>query len=275
MSFDPNRSDLVIGVVGTGAMGRGIVQVSAAGGINVVMYDAKPGAAQEALKFIDGMLKRAVEKGSMTAENAQAAVARISVTDSLQGMKNCHVVIEAVIEYLDVKQKTYADLEGIVADDCIIASNTSSLSITTLSNKMRLPGRFVGLHFFNPVPLMRLVEVIQGVRTEPWVSDALMVIGKRMTREPVLCADAPGFIVNQVGRGFSLEASHLVSEGIATFAEVDRVMRDVGGFRMGPFELLDLTALDVSQPASEMVYSQFFHEARYRPSLVKIGRAHV
>jgi len=272
VGFDANRSDLMIGVIGAGAMGRGIAQVAAVGGIRVRLTDAKPGAAQDALKFIDGMLKRAVEKGTMKAEDAQAATARIEVVDAVANLQPCHAVIEAIIENPEIKQKLFAELEGILAEDCIIASNTSSLSVTLLANKLKRPGRFAGFHFFNPVPLMRLVEVIEGVLTEPWVGDALMALGKRMTREPVRVQDAPGFLVNQVGRGYSLEASHLVSEGVASFVEVDRVMRDVGGFRMGPFELMDLTALDVTQPASELLYGQFFHETRYRPSLVMRSR---
>jgi 3-hydroxybutyryl-CoA dehydrogenase len=272
VGFDANRPDLLIGVIGAGAMGRGIAQVAAAGGIRVRLTDAKAGAAQEALKFIDGMLKRAAEKGGMTAEQAKAATERIQIVDGPADLKPCHAVIEAIVENPDIKQKLFAELEAILAEDCIIASNTSSLSVTLLANKLRHPGRFAGFHFFNPVPLMRLVEVIDGVLTEPWVGDALMALGKRMTREPVRVKDAPGFLVNQVGRGYSLEASHLVSEGIASFVEVDRVMRDVGGFRMGPFELMDLTALDVTQPASELLYTQFFHEARYRPSLVMRSR---
>jgi len=272
LGLDANRPDILIGVIGTGAMGRGIVQVAAAGGMRVRMTDAKPGAAQEALKFIEGMLKRAAEKGQMKPEDAQAAAARIEVVDSLQGLQPCHVVIEAIVENPDVKQKLYAELEGILATDCILASNTSSLSVTLLANKLKHPERFAGFHFFNPVPLMRLVEVVDGVLTDPAVGDALMVIGRRMTREPVRVKDAPCFLVNQVGRGFSLEASHLVSEGVANFVQVDRVMRDVAGFRMGPFELMDLTALDVTQPASELLYTQFFHEPRYRPSLVMRSR---
>jgi len=272
VGFDANRPDLLIGVMGAGAMGRGIAQVAAAGGIRVRLTDAKPGAAQEAVKFIDGMLKRAAEKGSIKPEDARQAVERIEIVDGPADMKPCHAVIEAIVENPDIKRKLFADLEAVLSDDCIIASNTSSLSVTLLANKLRRPGRFAGFHFFNPVPLMRLVEVIDGVLTEPWVGDALMALGKRMTREPVRVKDAPGFLVNQVGRGYSLEASHLVSEGVAGFVEVDRVMRDVGGFRMGPFELMDLTALDVTQPASELLYTQFFHEARYRPSLVMRSR---
>ena len=272
MSFDPNRPDLTLGVIGTGAMGRGIAQVAAAGGINVLMMDARPGAAQEAREFIGKMLSRAAEKGSMSREEADAATKRIRIIEGLAEFKACHVVIEAIVENLDAKRQLFAELEGIVGPDCILATNTSSLSVTTIAAKLKTPNRFAGFHFFNPVPLMKLVEVIDGLQTDDWISQALMTIGKRMTREPVRLTDAPGFLVNQVGRGFTLEAAHLVHEGIATFADVDRVMRDVAGFRMGPFELMELTGLDVTQPASELIYNQFFQEPRYRPNLIMRSR---
>ena len=272
MPFDANRADLTIGVLGTGAMGRGIVQVAAAGGMHVVMMDTRAGAADEAREFIAKMLARAAEKGGMSKEDAAAATARIKVINSMAEFKPCHAIIEAVVENLDVKRQVFAELETIVAPDCILASNTSSMSVTTIAAKLKTPQRFAGFHFFNPVPLMRLVEVISGLLTEEWVCEALVTIGKRMTREPVRCTDAPGFLVNQVGRGFSLEASHLVYEGVANFVDVDRVMRDVGGFRMGPFELMELTGLDVTQPASALIYNQFFQEPRYRPSLIMQSR---
>ncbi len=253
-------------------MGRGIVQVAAAGGMNVLMTDARLGAAQEARDFVAKMLLRAAEKGAMSREEADAAANRVKIVDTIAGLKPCHMIVEAIVENLEAKQQLLAELEGIVMPDCILATNTSSLSVTTIAAKLKTPQRFAGLHFFNPVPLMKLVEVIDGLRTEPWVSEALMVIGRRMTREPVRLTDAPGFLVNQVGRGFTLEGAHLAYEGIASFADVDRVMRDVGGFRMGPFELMDLTGLDVTQPASELIYNQFFQEPRYRPNLIMRSR---
>ncbi len=272
MKLDINRPDLIVGVIGTGAMGRGIVQVTAAGGMTVLMTDARPGAAAEAKDFIAKMLDRAADKGTMSKEEAAAATARIQIVDSHKDMKPCHVVIEAIVENLDAKRALFAELEDIVTPDCILVSNTSSMSVTTIGAKLKTPQRFAGFHFFNPVPLMKLVEVISGLLTEDWVCDALMQLGKRMTREPVRLTDAPGFLVNQVGRGFSLEASHLVYEGVSNFADVDRVMRDVGGFRMGPFELMELTGLDVTQPASSLIYNQFFQEPRYRPSLIMQAR---
>jgi 3-hydroxybutyryl-CoA dehydrogenase len=272
MAFDATRPDLIVGVIGTGAMGRGIAQVTAAGGVQVLMADSRPGAAQEARDFIERMLGRAAEKGTITKDEAVGAANRIRIVGGPADMKPCHVVVEAIVENLQAKQELFAELESVVAPDCILATNTSSLSVTTIASKLKTPQRFAGLHFFNPVPLMKLVEVIDGLQTESWVGDALMTLGRRMTREPVRLRDAPGFLVNQVGRGYTLEASHLVYEGIAEFADVDRIMRDVGGFRMGPFELMDLTGLDVTQPASELIYHQFFNEPRYRPNLIMRSR---
>src|SRR5688572_21913857 len=272
MAIDARRPDLTVGVIGTGAMGRGIVQVAAAGGIRVLMTDSRSGAAQEARDFIARMLDRAAEKGGMTKDEAVAAVERIAIVGSPADMKPCHVVIEAIVENLEAKQALFGELETVLSPDCILASNTSSLSVTSIAARLKTPQRFAGFHFFNPVPLMKLVEVIDGLQTEEWVGDASMTLGRRMTREPVRLKDAPGFLVNQVGRGYTLEGSHLVYEGIATFSDVDRVMRDVGGFRMGPFELMDLTGLDVTQPASELIYNQFFQEPRYRPNLIMRAR---
>jgi len=272
MAFDVSRPDLTVGVIGTGAMGRGIAQVAVAGGIQVLMTDSRPGAAGEARDFIDKMLLRAADKGTITRDEAVAAVSRIKIVDGPADMRPCQVVIEVIVENLESKQKLFSELENIVAPDCILATNTSSLSVTTIASKLKTPQRFAGFHFFNPVPLMKLVEVIDGLQTENWVGEALMALGRRMTREPVRLKDAPGFLVNQVGRGFTLEASHLAYEGVAAFADVDRVMRDVGQFRMGPFELMDLTGLDVTQPASELIYNQFFQEPRYRPNLIMRSR---
>ena len=272
MQFDATRSDLTVGVVGAGAMGRGIAQVAAAGSMQVLITDSRAGAAQEARDFVAKLFARAAEKGSLSKDAAAAATARIKVVQSLAEFKPCHLVVEAVVENLEVKQALFAELEAIVAPACILASNTSSLSITTIAAKLKTPQRFAGMHFFNPVPLMRLVEVIEGVRTEPRVGDALMELGRRMGREPVRVNDAPGFIVNQVGRGFGVEAAHIASEGIAGFVDIDRIMRDVAGFRMGPFELMELTGLDVSQPASVAIYEQCYHEPRYRPAQLMRSR---
>ncbi len=272
MALDANRPDLTVGVLGAGAMGRGIAQVAAAGGMRVLLMDAKPGMAAEAKGFIGKMFDRAAEKGQLSAADAAAAAGRVEVVESMAAFAACHVVVEAIVENLAIKQQTFAELEQVVSPECILATNTSSLSVTTISAKLKTAHRFAGFHFFNPVPLMKLVEVIDGVQSEPWVGDALMVIGRRMTREPVRCVDVPGFIVNQVGRGFTIEAAHMLQESLAGILDIDRVMRDVGGFRMGPFELMELTGLDVTHPASEAIYQQFYDEPRYRPVMLMRAR---
>jgi len=266
MTIEAGQENLIVGVVGAGAMGRGIAQVAATGGCQVKLFDTRTQSSKEAVAFISTMLDRAVDKNRMSADDAKAAMARIEIVDGMSGFADSHIVIEAAIENLDIKHQIFTDLENIVAEDAILASNTSSLSVTTIAAGCKHPERVAGLHFFNPVPLMKLVEVINGVRTDPGVIDFLIGLGTRMGRVPVRVADAPGFLVNQVGRGYTIEAAHLASEGVAGFADVDRIMRDAAGFRMGPFELMDLTAIDVTHPATEQIYGQFFHEPRYRPS---------
>lgn len=272
MPVDASKDDLLIGVTGAGAMGRGIVQVAAAGGVNVRLFDLNSDQSKDAVAFIEKMLGRAAERGRMTTEEAAAAVGRIEVIDDPKDFAPCEILIEAATENLDIKKKIFAQLEEILAEDAIIATNTSSLSVTTIASACKHPQRVAGFHFFNPVPLMRLVEVIDGVLTEPWVGDALMTLGRRMTREPVRLKDAPGFLVNQVGRGYNIESQHIQAECVADFIDIDRILRDGAGFRMGPFELMDLTALDVTHPATELIYDQFYQEPRYRPSSVMRAR---
>jgi 3-hydroxybutyryl-CoA dehydrogenase len=266
MTVDPTQDGLIIGVIGAGAMGRGIAQVAATGGCIVKMFDTRAESSKEAFEFIGGMLSRAVEKNRMSSEDADAAMARIGIVATMAELNECHAIIEAATENLDIKRKIFAELESIVGDNVILVTNTSSLSVTTIASSCENPERVAGFHFFNPVPLMKLVEVIDGVRTEPRVADFLFKLGKRMGREPVRVSDAPGFLVNQVGRGYTIEASHLCAEGVAGFVDVDRIMRDAAGFRMGPLELMDLTAIDVTHPATELIYEQFYHEPRFRPS---------
>jgi 3-hydroxybutyryl-CoA dehydrogenase len=200
MPFDPNAPDLLVGVVGTGSMGRGIMQVAAQGGMRVLAYDEKPGAAQAAKAYIAKMLDGAVEKGRVPAEEAKAALDRIAIAGSLEEVAKANLIIEAIIERLDVKQAVFAKLDALAGPDTIIASNTSSIPITAIASACKRPERVGGMHFFNPVPLMKLVEVIPGLKTAPWVTDAMMALGRRMTREPVLCTDSPAFLVNHVGR---------------------------------------------------------------------------
>ncbi|MDO8608705.1 MAG: 3-hydroxyacyl-CoA dehydrogenase [Phaeospirillum sp.] len=266
MSLDANRSDLVFGMVGTGAMGRGIAQIAATGGCTVILVDSRAGAAAEARDHVAKMLGKLAEKGKLTPEAAAAAIGRLKVAAGMADLASAHVVVEAIVEDIAVKQSLLRELEAIVSDDCLIASNTSSLSVTSIAAACRLPGRVGGFHFFNPVPLMKVVEVIDGIMTEPWVGEALTVLARRMGYVPVKAKDTPGFIVNHAGRGYGTEALKLVGEGVADFADTDRVLKDAAGFRMGPFELLDLTALDVSHPVMESIYDQYYQEPRFRPS---------
>ncbi|KAB2914422.1 MAG: 3-hydroxyacyl-CoA dehydrogenase [Hyphomicrobiaceae bacterium] len=272
MSFDPNATDVTVGVVGTGSMGRGIMQVSAQGGMRVIAFDEKPGAAQAAKDFIAKMLERAVEKGSVPPAEAQAAVDRISVAGSLEEVAKANLIVEAIIERLDIKQAVFARLDALAGPDTIIASNTSSIPITAIASACKRPERVGGMHFFNPVPLMRLVEVIPGLKTAPWATDAMMALGRRMTREPVLCTDSPAFLVNHVGRAFVPEAQRLLTENIATVADIDRILTGAPGFKLGPFSLADMVGIDVQHAVMESIHALFYGEPAYAPFPISAQR---
>lgn len=257
--------DKIIGIVGTGAMGRGIAQVSAEGGMTVRLFDTEPGAAEKARQFIGQMVDRGVAKGNRTAADAAAIMGRVKVVESLRDLADCGLVVEAIVERLDIKQALFAELDGICDADAILASNTSSLPITAIAAKCKSPERVGGLHFFNPVPLMKLVEVIPGLRTRPDVVERLVAAARVMTREPVVCADSPGFVVNHIGRAYVPEAARIVTEGIARHDEIDRIMTGTVGMRMGPFQLIDLTGADVSVAVMESLYGQFYQEPMYAP----------
>jgi 3-hydroxybutyryl-CoA dehydrogenase len=264
--IDIERADLTLGVVGAGAMGRGIAQIAAAAGITVRMIDSRAGSAEQARGELARTFEMLAGKGRMTAEAAHAAIGKLQAVADARDLAGCQIVIEAIVEDLRAKQALFAELEPIVGDDCLIASNTSSLSITAIAAACKRPGRIGGFHFFNPVPLMKVVEVIDGVMTEPWVGEVLARLARRMGHEPVRAADTPGFIVNHAGRGFGTEALRILQEGVAPFDEIDRILREAAGFRMGPFELMDLTGVDVSHPVMESIYDQFYQEPRFRPS---------
>ena len=267
MNADPQSPDFAVGVVGAGAMGRGIAQIAAAGGFAVKLFDSQDGVAEGARTFVARMLRRAAEKGLTGADDAEAAIARLHVARALGELAPVGLVVEAVVEDLEAKRTLFAALEKIVATDCILATNTSSLSVTAIASACERPGRAAGFHFFNPAPLLKLVEVVDGVLTEPWVGRALDSVARRCGHEPVRAKDTPGFLVNHAGRAFPTEALRLLSEGVAAAADIDDVLREGGaGFRMGPFELLDTTGLDVSGVVMESIYHQFYEEPRYRPA---------
>ena len=266
MSFDPHAANLTVAVIGTGTMGRGIVQVAAQGGMRVIAYDEKHGAAMLAKDYIAKVLSGLVEKGRVTAADAKAAVDRISIGHTLEDCAKADVVIEAILERLDVKQSLFQRLDQLCDPKVILASNTSSLPVTAIAAKCQHPERVGGMHFFNPVPVMKLVEVIGGLKTAPWVTEALMAIGRRMTREPVMCIDSPGFIVNHVGRAYTTENPRLLTEGIAKHWEIDRILTGAPGFKLGPFALADMVGIDVGFPVMESIYQQFQHEPAYAPN---------
>ncbi|MEQ8195355.1 MAG: 3-hydroxyacyl-CoA dehydrogenase, partial [Rhodospirillales bacterium] len=266
--IDPKRPDLTVGVLGAGTMGRGIAQVAAAAGMQVRFFDTNTEQLNKAVDFIAGMMNRAAEKGRMSAEDAQATVDRIKKANGLQGFSDCHLVVEAIIEDLDIKKKVFAELDEIVPKDGILATNTSSLSVTAIASGTKNQERVAGLHFFNPPPLMKLVEVIGGLRTAPEVVAALMEIGTRMGKHTVACQDTPGFLVNHAGRAYGPESLRIIGEGICSHVDIDRVMKEAAGFRMGPFELLDLVGIDIAHSVMEEIYHQYYEEPMYKPSVI-------
>ena len=259
-------------VIGAGAMGRGIAQMAVQAGSSVLVFDRQPGAAEEAVKAVRAQWDRMVEKGRLTADAALDHQGRLAVADSLQALASTTLVVEAIVEQIEAKRQLFAALEDIVSADAVLATNTSSLSVTAIAASLRHPERFAGLHFFNPVPLMKVVEVIAGLRTAPATCDALHAYVVRMGHTAVRTEDTPGFIVNHAGRGYGTEALRIVGEKVADFATVDRILRDQIGFKLGPFELLDLTGLDVSHPVMESIYGQYYQEPRYRPSAITAQR---
>ena len=255
-----------IGVVGAGLMGRGIAQIAAQAGFEVTLFDVKPDAATDGRAAVAAALAKLAAKGRLAEDDAARTVGRIGVAAELGQLSHADLVIEAIVERLDAKQALFASLEAIVATSCILATNTSSLSVTAIGSACAHPERVAGLHFFSPVPLMKLVEVIAGLQTAALVIERLLAFGAALGHTPVRARDTPGFIVNHAGRGYGTEALRILGEGIADIATIDRALTDGAGFRMGPFALFDLTGLDVSQPVMESIYHQYYEEPRFRPS---------
>lgn len=255
-----------IGVIGAGTMGRGIVQLFAQAGHTVHCHDAMAGAAAKAVEFAVGMIGRGVEKGRISADAFAAVRARVHACGKLEDLAACDVVIEAIVEDLGVKRELFKALEAVVAETAILASNTSSLTVADIAAACAHPQRVAGLHFFNPVPLMKVAEVIAAVRTSPATVQTMRALVQGVGHRAVVTADQPGFLVNHAGRGLYTEGLRIVEEQAATPAEVDDLLREAAGFRMGPFELLDLTGLDVSGKVMASIYEQFQHEPRFRPS---------
>ena len=270
--FDPHGDSLTLAVIGAGVMGQGIAQIAAQAGLTVRLYDSFDGVAQRAQATLTATFDKLVERGRLTPAQAQAAMARVSVAAQMQDLADADVVVEAIVEKLEAKQALFQQLETMVAAHTVLATNTSSLSVTAIAAGCKHPKRVAGFHFFNPVPLMKIVEVVEGALTDAQVIDAMLALGQRMGHRAVRAKDTPGFIVNHAGRGFGTEALRLLAESVGSPAAIDDVLRVQAGFRLGPFELFDLVGLDVSVPVMESVYRQYFDEPRFRPSPLTVVR---
>ena len=255
-------------VVGAGVMGAGIAQLAAQAGVTVQLFDSRDGAAQAARQAILATLASLAAKGRLSAQQVEEAERHLKVAAALTELADAELVVEAIVEQLEAKRALFADLEAVVADDCLLATNTSSLSVTEIAAKCRVPGRVGGMHFFNPVPLMKIVEVIDGLQSAAWVGQTLLALGRRLGHSAVHAQDTPGFIVNHGGRGYGTEAMRVLVESVTDPLTLDRILREQAGFRMGPCELFDLTGLDVSHPVTESIYQQYYQEPRYRPTLI-------
>lgn len=258
-----------IGIIGSGAMGAGIAQVAASAGHNVVVYDNNQAALQKAKANLDSTLKKLVEKQKLTNAEAKNISAQTSYASELNDFKNCELIIEAIVENLEIKQQVFTELEKIVSAKCILASNTSSLSIASIAAACTNASRVIGIHFFNPAPLMPLVEIIPAITTSAEVTNEAKKIIDAWGKVTVLTKDTPGFIVNRVARSYYGESIRIYEEGIADFATIDWALKEFGGFKMGPFELMDFIGNDINFKVTESVWQQFFYEPRFKPSLTQ------
>lgn len=258
-----------IGIIGAGTMGIGIAQVAATAGCKVVVYDAQAPQIDKALSGLEKTLQKLVEKAKISQEKATEIRNNISKAENLQGLKDSDLVIEAIIENKEIKTKVFTELENYVSEDCIIGSNTSSISITSLGSELKKPERFIGIHFFNPAPLMPLVEVIPSLLTEQSLAEKMYNLMKDWGKMPVIAKDIPGFIVNRIARPYYGEGLRIVEENIATPEQVDEAMRTLGNFKMGPFELMDLIGVDVNFAVTTTVYKDYFYDPKYKPSLLQ------
>jgi 3-hydroxybutyryl-CoA dehydrogenase len=265
-----NQQSLIrIGVIGSGTMGSGIAQVAATSGCEVNLYDTNKEALAKSKSNLETTLSKLVEKGKIDTAEKNRISANISYVNALKDLSYSDLVIEAIIENIDVKRKLFSDLENYVAPDTILASNTSSLSIASIAASCEKPERVIGIHFFNPAPLMQLVEVIPAVQTSTKVLEKTTQIIADWKKTVAVAKDTPGFIVNRVARPFYSEAIRMYEEGIADFATIDSAMKTLGGFRMGPFELMDFIGNDVNYAVTESVFTAFYYDPRYKPSLTQ------
>lgn len=260
---------MVIGIIGAGAMGSGIAQVASQAGHQVILTDTKQEVLDLSKSKLAKIMNRLVEKGRLTAEEIASIQNNITYTLEITDFYACGLVIEAVIERLDIKKLIFSNLESIVSESCILASNTSSLSIASIAASCNISSRVLGIHFFNPAPLMPLVEIIPAVQTDSMVLSKAKSLIDGWKKITVLAKDTPGFIVNRVARPFYSEALRIFEEGIADMPTIDWAMREIGGFRMGPFQLMDFIGNDVNYAVTESVWTAFYYDPRYKPSFTQ------
>ena len=258
-----------VGIIGGGTMGSGIAQVAATAGCKVKLYDTNQKALDKAKDALEKILLRLIEKGRIDSDEKKRIQSNISYVDTLKDLADSNLTIEAILENLDIKKKVFSELESYVSDDCIIASNTSSLSIASIAASLQNPKRCVGIHFFNPAPLMRLVEVIPAIQTSYETLEKAIDTIASWKKTVAVAKDTPGFIVNRVARPFYGEALRIYEEGLADFATIDNSLKTIGGFRMGPFELMDFIGNDVNYTVTETVFKEFYFDPRYKPSFTQ------
>ncbi|WP_288460263.1 3-hydroxyacyl-CoA dehydrogenase NAD-binding domain-containing protein [uncultured Chryseobacterium sp.] len=258
-----------VGIIGAGTMGIGIAQVAATNGCKVWIYDANAKQVETATVGLEKTLTKLVDKQKISSEKMTEILANISIATELKDFKDCELIIEAIIENKEIKTKVFTELEKHVSESCVIGSNTSSISITSLGAELQKPERFIGIHFFNPAPLMPLVEVIPSLLTEKSLAEKIYSLMKDWGKTPVIAKDIPGFIVNRIARPFYGEGLRIVEENIATVEQVDDAMKTLGNFKMGPFELMDLIGVDVNFSVTKTVYNEYFYDPKYKPSLLQ------
>ncbi|OCK51841.1 3-hydroxybutyryl-CoA dehydrogenase [Chryseobacterium sp. CBo1] len=258
-----------VGIIGAGTMGIGIAQVAATNGCKVWVYDANAKQVETATVGLEKTLTRLVDKQKISSEKMVEILSNISIATELKDFKDCELVIEAIIENKEIKTKVFTELEKYVSESCVIGSNTSSISITSLGAELQKPERFIGIHFFNPALLMPLVEVIPSLLTEKFLAEKIYNLMKDWGKTPVIAKDIPGFIVNRIARPYYGEGLRIVEENIATLEQVDDAMKTIGNFKMGPFELMDLIGVDVNFSVTTTVYKDYFYDTKYKPSLLQ------
>ena len=263
------RSFKNVGIIGAGSMGIGIAQIASTSDCNVFIFDQNKSASEQAVKKLEKVLIRLIEKGKISTIKKDSILSNIKIVESLESMKDSDLIIEAIVENSAVKKEIFCQIESTVSDDCVLATNTSSISITSLASCLKNPIRFIGIHFFNPAPIMPLVEIIPALQTNNNLVKEIHQLLLNWNKKPVVAKDTPGFIVNRIARPFYSEALRIYEEQIADFATIDFAMKHIGGFRMGPFELMDFIGNDVNYAVTESVFKAFYYDPRYKPSFTQ------